>query len=302
MHRMWSNCHRKGDFRSCLLTFKRSKVQRFNVDMPAIRPARLKVQVSELVSKYNQPAVFVRDLHVLLDFYTDHTQHAGQSGIPTSLLDSYNTPPPVMRQVWRELIRVIKPHPQEGIQLCDVLWAEPNYDLQLLAARLLGQLPVTPLGPVISRLQSWVHSNPDRRLLHGLLECGLQRFQQEAPDQLLELISNWLASNDIPNQRAGLRALLPMINDAGTAFLPAIFRQITPFLRVAHPRLRPDILAVVTALAHCSASETAYLLRQNLTTPDNPDTPWLIRQVLEEFPEDTQSGLRLALKGIFTDE
>jgi DNA alkylation repair enzyme len=265
--------------------------------MPAIRPARLKVQVSELVSKYNQPAVFVRDLHALLDLYTDHTQHAGQSGSPTPLLDSYNTPPPVMRQVWRELMRVIKPHPLDGIQLCDALWAAPNYDLQLLAARLLGQLPINPPDPVINRMQAWVNSNPDQRLLHGLLEYGLQRFQQEAPDQLLELISSWLSSKDLPIQRAGLRALLTLINDAGTAYLPAIFRQITPYLRVAHPRLRPDILAVVTALAHCSPSETAYLLHQNLSAPDNPDTPWLIRQVLEEFPEESRLGLRSWLKG-----
>ncbi len=40
------------------------------------------------------------------------------------------------------------------------------------------------------------------------------------------------------------------------------------------------------------------LLRQNLTAPDNPDTPWLIRQVLDEFPVETQAGLRAAMKGM----
>ena len=202
-----------------------------------------------------------------------------------------------MRQVWHELIKTIKLHPDEVLQLCDALWAEPNYDLQLLAAHLLGQLPIVPPSPVMDRLQSWVRSDPDRRLLDGLLEYGLQRFQQDAPDQLLELVSTWLSSPILPAQHAGLRALLPMINDAGIASLPSIFRLLTPFIRVAHPRLRPDILAVVTALAHCSPSETAYLLRQNLSAPDNPDTPWVIRQVLDEFPEETRSGLRFALKG-----
>jgi hypothetical protein len=264
--------------------------------MPAIQPARLKQQVSGLVFKYNQPAAFIRELHALLDLYTDHTQHPGQSGLPNPLLGSYNTPPPVMRQIWHELIRIIKPHPQEILQLCDALWLEPNYDLQLLATRLLGQLPVVPPTSVVNRLLSWVESNPDRRLLDGLLEYGLQHFKQDAPDQLMELISTWLSSPDLPAQHAGLRAILPMINEAGIATLPVIFRLITPYIRVAHPRLRPDILAVVTALAHCSPSETAYLLRQNLSAPDNPDTPWLIRQVLDEFPVETQAGLRAALK------
>ncbi len=265
--------------------------------MPAIRPARLKQQVVDLVSKYDQPAAFIRELHALLDVYTDHTQRQGQSGIPNPLLASYNTPPPVMRQVWHELSRTINQHPDEILQLCDALWAEPNYDLQLLAARLLGQIPVVPPGPVMNRLQAWVGSNPDRRLLDGVLEQGLLRFQKEAPDRLLELVSSWLSGEDISAQHAGLRALLPLINNAGIASLPAIFRLATPYLRVAHPRLRPDILAVTAALARCSPAETAYLLRQNLTAPDNPDTPWLIRQVLDEFPIETQAGLRAAMKG-----
>jgi hypothetical protein len=266
--------------------------------MPAIKPAHLKRQVIELASKIDQPTVFIGELHLLLNWYSDHTQRPGQAGIPTPLLDSYNTPPPVMRQVWHELSKTIKFHSDEALQLCDALWAESNFDLQLLAAHLLGQLPVVPPAPVIDRLQSWVSSNPDRHLLDGILEFGLQRLQHEAPDQLSELISSWLSSHELTIQHAGLRSLLPMINVTGIASLPAVYRLITPYIRVAHPRLRPDIITVVTALAHCSPSETAYLLHQNLSAPDNPDTSWVIRQVLAEFPEETQAGLRAAMKGM----
>ena len=264
--------------------------------MPAIQPARLKNQASDLAAKFNQPAIFVRELHALLDKYTDHTHRSGQAGEPSPLLGSYNAPSPVMRQVWYELARMIKLHPANILPLCDALWAEPNYDLQLLAARLLGQVPIEPAGPVIDRLQSWVHSGLDKNLLDGLLEQGLKQFQQDAPDQYLELVSAWLASSDLSLQQVGLRALLPMIDPSGTENLPAIFRLLTPYLRVAPSRLRPDILATLIALTHCSPSETAYFLRQNLSAPDNPDTPWLIRQVLNEFPMETQAGLRVALK------
>jgi hypothetical protein len=264
--------------------------------MPAIQPARLKHQVADLVSHYDQPAVFVRQLHALLDLYSDHTQRPGQAGIPSPLMDSYNAPPPVMRQVWHELNKTIRSHPNAALHLSDALWAETNVDLQLLAARLLGQLPLVPLEPLVERLQSWVHSDPDRRLLDGLLEYALIRFQQEAPDQLLELISSWLTSPDLSAQHAGLRALLPLVTDPMSPHLPVIFRLVTPYTRIAPSRIRPDIVAVLNALARCSPSETAYLLRQNLTTPDNPDTPWLIRQVLDEFPIETQAGLRAAMK------
>ena len=65
--------------------------------------------------------------------------------------------------------KTIKSHPDAALQLSDALWAESNFDLQLLAARLLGQLPVVPPAPVIDRLQSWVRSDPDRHLLDGIV-------------------------------------------------------------------------------------------------------------------------------------
>ena len=265
--------------------------------MPAIQPARLKKQASNLAAKFDQPTLFLRELHALLDQYTDYTHRSGQAGEPSPLMGSYNTPPPVMRQVWYELTRMTKTHPANILPLCDALWAEPNYDLQLLAARLLGEVPIDPAGPVIDRLQSWVHSGLEKRLLDGLLEQGLRQFQQGAPDQYLELVSAWLVSSDLSLRQAGLRALLPMINSSSIENLPTIFRLLTPFLRVAPSRLRPDILAVLSELVHCAPSETAYLLRQNLSASDNPDTAWLIRQVLDEFPKDTRVALHLALKG-----
>jgi hypothetical protein len=264
--------------------------------MPAIQPARLKRQVTDLVALYDQPVVFVRQLHALLDLYSDYTQRLGQAGIPSPLMASYNTPPPVMRQVWHELSKITRSHPNAALHLGDALWAEANVDLQLLAARLLGQLPLQPPEPVIERLQTWVHSDPDRRFLDGLLKYGLIRFLTDAPGLLLDLISSWLSSNDLQSQHAGLRALLPLSSDPTSPHLPVIFRLITPYTRNAPSRLRPDIVAVLVSLAHCSPSETAYLLRQNLATPGNPDTPWLIRHVLNEFPAETQTGLHAAMK------
>jgi hypothetical protein len=71
---------------------------------------------------------------------------------------------------------------------------------------------------------------------------------------------------------------------------------VTPYLRIIQPALRPDVLVVVRTLIRCSPAETAYLLRQNLAVPDNPDTAWLIRQVLDDFPEETRAGLKAAMK------
>jgi len=161
---------------------------------------------------------------------------------------------------------------------------------------LLGQVAVTPPTPVIDRLNSWVTIGLDDRIIDGLFGYGLIQLQQDAPGSLLELVSIWMSSPDLPIQKAGLRALLPIINQSGMEKIPSIFRMLTPYLRVAPSQLRPDILKVLSTLAHRSPSETAYFLRQNLSAPDNPDTAWLIRQVLDEFPVEAQTSLRSMLK------
>ncbi len=266
--------------------------------MPAIRPARLKQNVDNLASTYEQPAIFVRELRLLLNQYSDHTHHAGQSGEPLPLIESYKTPPPVMRQIWLALIPIVKRHPDSVLPLCDALWAEPNFDLRLLAARLLGQLPSEYHELVSGRVELWASQGLDRRILDGLLQYGLESLNREVPTIILVLATSWLESSEQNSQQAGLRALLAIISAPGHEHLPAIIHLITPYLRIAPSRLRPDILSVLSALIHCSPAETAYVLHQNLSAPDNPDTAWLIRHVLGEFPEESRAGLRQALKAI----
>jgi hypothetical protein len=190
----------------------------------------------------------------------------------------------------------LKHHPEAFLPLCDALWSEPNVDLQLLAAQLLGEVPVPPLDPVISRLQSWVLQVPEKRLMDGVFSSSMARLRLEEPERLLDLISSWLASSDMNVQHAGLRALLNMVEQSSSEHLPTIYRILTPYIRIAPSRLRPDILAVLIQLIRSSPRETAYFFRQNLSVPDNPDTAWVIRQVLDEFPEDLRSGLRQAMK------
>jgi hypothetical protein len=266
--------------------------------MPAIQPARLKKQTSELATKFCQPVLFVRELHALLNLYTDHTHRAGQTGEPSPLLGSYNAPLPVMRQVWHDLTPMIRQYPDDILPLCDALWAEPYYDHKLLSSRLLGQVPLDPPDQVINRLQTWICQDLDNLILDGLLEFGLKQLQQDSPGILLALVSSWLMVSDHISRVAGMRALLPLIKSLGSENFPAIFRMLVPFVRIAPSSLRPDIIAVLTSLAHYSPAETAFFLRQNLSAPDNPDTAWLVRQVLNEFPQETQAGLRQAMKGL----
>jgi hypothetical protein len=264
--------------------------------MPAIQPARLKKQAADLANSFNQPAAFIRGLRTLLDLYSDHTHRPGQVGEPSPLMEAFNAPPPVMRQVWFELKGLLKSHPEAIYPLCDALWAQPNLDLKLLAAQLLSLCLEEKAEPIIERMQSWISPGVDKRVLDALLEHGLMKIERQAPERAMELVTEWLASAELSLQQAGLRALPTMIQSMGTQSLPGIFKHMGAFIRVAPSRLRPDILKVLVCLVKASPSETAYFLRQNLWAPENTDTAWLVRQVLSEFPEEMRAGLRQAMK------
>ena len=264
--------------------------------MPAIQPARLKAQSARLAEQFAQPGAFVRQLQALFELYADHTHRPGRAGEPPPLLQSYQTPAPVLRQIWQDLHPLAGADPAATLALCDALWREPILEMRILATWLLGQIPPSPAEMVIERLNTWGRSGLEDRLVAALLEQSTQRLRRESPAHLLELAQTWLDSGQILVQQLGLRLLVHLITDPGFEALPAIFQIITPYLRLVPPRLRPDLLEVLDALALRSPQEMAYILKQNLSAPDNPDTAWLVRQVLKTFPPTTQESLRAALK------
>jgi len=263
--------------------------------MPAIHPARMKIQVAQLTEKLRQPQSFVRELHNLLENYADRTYRPGQFGEPPPLLATYKTPPPVLRQIERTIFPLADSDPAAALALVDALWAEPVIEFRQLAIQLLGRIPPTPPEPVLVRIQTWVTAMPETRLLDIILEQSLARIRQELPDNFYDLVENWLEIDQTYPQQAGLRALGYVINDPGFENLPAIIRLITPALRMPPPGLRLDLVAMLRSLAKRFPREAGYILKQNLSE-DRPDTTWLARQVLSEFPADIQTELHAALR------
>jgi hypothetical protein len=88
-----------------------------------------------------------------------------------------------------------------------------------------------------------------------------------------------------------------MVVDLNYENLPLLYRIVHPFTLTAPQELRLDLLELLRALTRRSPQETAYFLRQNLSHPDSMDTAWLIRQIVDEFPDDLQGNLRNAVRG-----
>jgi hypothetical protein len=266
--------------------------------MPAIQPARLKQQAALVVEHFADPPAFIRSLHHLLDFYADRAHRPGQAGKPGPLIESYKVRPPVLRQILQELIPLAQENPSAGLDLCDALWVEPYLELRLLAAMLLGQIPADPPETITRRVNAWLRTDLELQMIEAVLAYGFARLRQDDPQTIIKLIQNWMSGADAFHTQLGLHALRPLIEDRQFENLPAFFRLIQPLARQTPSGLRPDLLDVLIALAHRSPSETAYFLRQTLESPNAVDTAWLIRQTLAEFPPETQTSLRSALRSM----
>lgn len=265
--------------------------------MPAIQPTRLKQQAAVLADSFTNPPAYVRGLHDLLDFYADRAHRPGQSGIPASLTTAYKVRQPVLRHILQEIIPLAVQNPRAGLTLCDALWAEPYLEFRLLCSQLMGQIPVSEPEMIIERLNAWLKSDLDPHLINALLENSLAYLRQHYPQTMVKLAQNWLDRSNIFYQQLGLRTLLPMAKDPAFENLPAFFRLVHPLVRKAPIGLRPDLLDIIEALARRSPTETAFFLRQTLALPNSPDAPWVLRQVLIQFPPEMQKNLRAHLRG-----
>jgi len=264
--------------------------------VPAIQPALLRQQAALLVEHFDDPPAYIRSLHYLLDFYADRARRPGQSGMPAPITSAYNVRPPVIRMILQELTPLANQEPEDGLALCDALWAEPTLEFRQLAAMLLGQIPSSPPERIITRLKAWLVPDLEFYLIEALMNHALGRLRQEHPQAMIRLIQDWLESSKPLYQQLGLRALLPLVENPQFENLPVFFRLIQPLTFNVPPGLRPDLLDVLSALAHRSPQEAAYFLRQTLSFPDAADTAWLIRQLLNQFPPEQQQMLRNVLK------
>jgi DNA alkylation repair enzyme len=263
--------------------------------MTAIHPARMKIQVAQLGEKIRQPEAFVRALHNLLDFYADRTYRPGQSGEPPPLLATYKTPTPVFRQITREIIALAVSDPPAALELIDALWKEPYIEFRLLAITLIGDISPVPPEPVLTRIQDWVASKPENRLLAAILKHSLVGLRRDCPKIYYQMLEEWLNADELYPRQAGLHAMVPLLEDPEFENLPVLTRLLTPMIRMPPRVLRTELVAVLRSLARHYPQEASYLLRQNLSD-ENPDTIWLARQVLKDFPGEVQDSLRAALR------
>ena len=251
--------------------------------MPAIDIARLKIQSAVLVEKFDQPAVFLKELHQILDVYADRTIRQGVIASPVSVLPAYRVPPAVLRQIEMELGPLAATFPEQAMSLTDNLWKDGHLESRLLAAGVLGRIqPDTPL--LLERVSAWVSHTRDNQLRLALLRTSLARIRKESPAKFLQLMRIWLDPAAPKMWASAIHAIIPLLEDPSYQNLPPVYNLLSPVIKSMPSIMQNDLAELINALYVASPVETTYFLRQVITGSSSPQMSVTIRRILPQLP------------------
>ena len=262
--------------------------------MPAIDLARLKKQTAQLADIFGEPAVFLRELREILEFYVNRSLRS-QSVAPSSVLPTYRTPVVVLRQIEKELGPVAEQQSILALELADALWDEGWLETRLLAAFLLGRIPPQE-ERLLARLTAWTQAVRDPEVRAALLTTSLTRLRKETPDLFLVLVKEWLHPARQRMWSNGVQALVPLISSPDFDNIPPILEIVEPIIKVSPAALQFDLQELIIALFEASPDETIYFLQQILKGTRSPLPAAALRRMSPELPQELQANLRDMLR------
>jgi hypothetical protein len=264
--------------------------------MPAITPARLKIQVTQLVEGFGNPIEFVAELHDLLDFYADRTRKPGRGGPRMAQIRAYHVPKQVIRQIESLLTPKVAADEEAALALADSLWVEPWLECRLIGLYILWSVSLNPPGRIIDRIKKWGEECGVDHQLDSSLATGLVQLRKDAPARFFSLLESWIQSPKLATRRLGLRVIPPLVSEPDFVNLPVIFRLLLPFMQKEDLITDADLIAAISALAKRTPKETAYFLKQSLSLSDQPGVDVFIRRILDSFPEQDRDEMKVYLR------
>ena len=263
--------------------------------MPAIDLSRLKKQAAQLADIFGRPDEFVRALRDVLDFYVNRTVRDEGAVAPSSVLETYRTPAPILKQIENELAPLASSRPNEALELADHLWDEGWLETRLLAASLLGRIPPQE-ERLLARLTAWASQVRDPSVRAALLTTSLARLRKETPERFLELVSEWLNPKRQRLWPHGIQALIPLIRDPNYSNLPPVFEVLENVVEAAPAVIQTELIDLFDALYEESPTETGHFLQDILANSENPMTATTIRRISPSLPPGLAESVRDLVK------
>ena len=271
--------------------------------MPAVSLARLNTQISELADHYRQPEDFVKILQSILDSYSDQTIKLSQEAQALQPGNVRNKIPFVVNQkIELGLIALVRQNPIPALAIADHLWQESSADVRYLAAALLGMVTDPYLDAVVTRFRTWAPLERERVFLEILFSKGSESLRRQAIELWLNCIRGWCNSTLVAEQRLGLLALIPVLQDRSFENLPAVYAMMSNTI-ISHPsEIQWEIDQVILSLTGRSQTETAYFLRQMLSSNPDHGMVRLVRRSLPLFSGEAREKLRSSIQSVSSEK
>jgi len=261
--------------------------------MTAINPTRLKIQSAKLTEYFTKPDQFISGLHDLLTFYAARIRQTSLT-INSAKIESYQVPPPVLRELVLNLLEEANQHPAETLKLVDSLWKENWLEFKQLAVILTGSIPASHLEEIMKRIRKWGKTSSEE-LRQLIMTSGLERLRMEKKYQVLDLLKDLGASTVKKDQQAALFGLRPFVEDPEFADLPKIYKILGDILSKDETAFIKEITVLIQSLKKRSESETANFLVRQLSRASKPRILRITRGIMKDFSEDSRALLRESL-------
>ncbi len=175
--------------------------------------------------------------------------------------------------------------------LANALWESGFLETCSLAGFILGHLPLDPVEDITSQLDAWISSSINKLPITILFQKAAVQLYQQLPDVWTEMIESLLDDQAAWRQSAGLTGIRAAVAYPGFINTPLVFKLISPFFAEVSGRYEKDVQAIIKVLAEKFNSETAYFLKQKLTTIEGQHVARLIRQYAAFFDGDVRQQL-----------
>lgn len=260
--------------------------------MPAVSIAQLQNHLELLRSAFNSPQVFVSELKDVLELYSDRTFRRGEKSEQDVRIPRYYIPILLQKQLELEFQRLADFRPKNAIDNANLLWKEKHYEPKLLAACILGALPVQVHRETLTILNQWLNSRLEIDFLAEIIERTSRDLRIHNSKVWFQQIQDWLKQNSIHLKARAILALRITAEDEHFTDLPMLLNQAETLFNDPPTILVPDLLDLYQLLIRRFPDEMLVYTRELMEDLKDANKVRFLRKAIVFFDEPTVINLR----------
>ena len=261
-----------------------------NVQLP-----RLQSQIKALMNHFTEEDIFRDSLLSLLNIYSQKKSSQKLRFDRKFSVPSFQIPSIVLSELNSNFEQAARDYPNVSFKHSEVLGNMDFPETKLLAFTLLMALPSSYHDEVFERLPKIIHQDNAEELNEKFLDCLEENPAIMLSEKWLELIENWLLSENLQTKKIGVSALTRLIQNKKFDYFPKIFRLLTPLFSEPKIEIRHDLMEIVTAMISRTEPETASFLISIAKLHANDENRVFIRKCLPLFNTNLQDEIKDAL-------